>query len=316
MCAKSTPNLICCRAPSATSHSCSGKSTGRWSCIENDLARNPLDLGHAGLLSATRSAPPIACSNACETRLSLLQLHPEFGGINSSVGIARLYLGQFDAALEFDATGNLTRTTDWVASRWYIRQWDNAPSRMLRCNSLTEKFASIDSYGIAAVHAYRGEIDDAFRWLDRAYREHAYGMLVLKTDPLLRNLHGDPRFAALLNRMRLTDPPQRADIQDLRFSIQHLACFTLGAKHGIEKNRHEKGIEQTAEAETVLKLSRKAKAEVAKLLTAQSGRNYYPGEIGYRFEGSRTEAEEDDLFRTSNLVAVGVPEPLRWDEPR
>jgi hypothetical protein len=34
-------------------------------------------------------------------------------------------------------------------------------------------------------------------------------MLVLKTDPLLRKLHGDPRFTALLSRMRLTEPPQR-----------------------------------------------------------------------------------------------------------
>ena len=74
--------------------------------------------------------------------------------------------------------------------------------------ALTDKFASIDSYGIAAVHAYRGEIDDALRWLDRAYRGHVYGMLGLKTDPLLRNLHGDPRFQELLSRMRLTDAPQ------------------------------------------------------------------------------------------------------------
>jgi hypothetical protein len=75
-------------------------------------------------------------------------------------------------------------------------------------HSLTDRFGSIDAYRIAAVHAYRGEIDDAFRWLDRAYRGHVYGMLGLKTDRLLRNLHGDPRFQALLSRMRLTDPPQ------------------------------------------------------------------------------------------------------------
>jgi hypothetical protein len=55
------------------------------------------------------------------------------------------------------------------------------------------------------VHAYRGEIDDAFRWLDRAYRAHDTNMLGLKTDPLLRNLKNDPRLQAILVRMRLTD---------------------------------------------------------------------------------------------------------------
>jgi hypothetical protein len=75
-------------------------------------------------------------------------------------------------------------------------------------NSLTDKFASIDAYGIAAVHAYRGEIDEAFRWLDRAYRGHLNGMVDLKKGPLLPNLRGDPRFQALMSRMRLIDPPQ------------------------------------------------------------------------------------------------------------
>src|SRR5204863_9655800 len=74
--------------------------------------------------------------------------------------------------------------------------------------SLTDAFASIDGYGIAMVHAYRGEIDDAFRWLDRAYQRHEYGMVGLKTDPLLRNLQRDPRLQALLRRMGLLDSRQ------------------------------------------------------------------------------------------------------------
>jgi hypothetical protein len=70
-------------------------------------------------------------------------------------------------------------------------------------NSLTEKFASTDAYGIAEVHAYRGEIDDAFSWLDRAYQQHNPEVPSLKADPLLRTLHRDPRFQAMLTRMGL-----------------------------------------------------------------------------------------------------------------
>jgi len=175
--------------------------------FENDLARNPLDPDSLDSLGSALCAAD-RLQQCLETRLSLLQLHPEFGGVNSSVGLARLYIGQFDTALEFmhREPDEDNRLGGLALVYWAMGRRNESDAAL---HSLKEKFASIDSYGIAAVHAYRGEIDDAFQWLDRAYRGHAYGMLVLKTDPLLRNLRGDPRFAALLTRMRLTDPPQR-----------------------------------------------------------------------------------------------------------
>jgi hypothetical protein len=33
------------------------------------------------------------------------------------------------------------------------------------------------------------------RWLDRAYTEREVGFAFVKVEPLLRNLHGDPRWA-------------------------------------------------------------------------------------------------------------------------
>jgi hypothetical protein len=78
--------------------------------------------------------------------------------------------------------------------------------------SLTNKYASSDPYGIACAHAYRGEIDAAFQWLERAYGEHDHAMALLKTDPLLTNLRGDSRLIELVNRMKLSaevPPPSR-----------------------------------------------------------------------------------------------------------
>jgi TolB-like protein len=173
---------------------------------EDDLARNPLDPNALDSLSTALCAAN-RLQQCLLTRLSLLQLHPEFGGVNSSVGIARLYLGQFAEALQVMLR---EPNEDYRLSGLAIVYW--AMGQRIESNaalhSLTDRFASTDAYGIAAVHAYRGEIDDAFRWLDRAYQGHVYGMLSVKADPLLRNLHGDPRFQAMLIRMRLADPPQ------------------------------------------------------------------------------------------------------------
>jgi serine/threonine protein kinase len=176
---------------------------------EQDLARNPLDPNALDSLSTALCAAN-RLQQCLLTRLSLLQLHPEFGGVNSSVGIARLYLGQFAEALQvmLREPNEDYRLSGLAIVYWAMGQRSESNAAL---HSLTDRFASTDAYGIAAVHAYRREIDDAFRWLDRAYRGHAYGMLSLKTDPLLRNLHGDPRFQALLSRMRLQ--PEGTDAQ-------------------------------------------------------------------------------------------------------
>jgi len=164
--------------------------------------RNPLDPNTLDSLGVALCASN-RLQQCLETRLKVLHLHPEFDGVNSSIGMARLYLGQFAAAL---AAMQREPNEDYRLRGFAIAYsaLDRPTESDAALNSLTGKFAATDAYGIAEVHAYRGELDDALRWLDRAYRQHDAGMLYLKTDPLLRNLHGDPRFQALLTRMRLT----------------------------------------------------------------------------------------------------------------
>ena len=58
---------------------------------------------------------------------------------------------------------------------------------------------------MAQAYAFRGQRDEAFHWLDRAFEQRDGGLAELKYDPLMRELHADPRWAALLNRMGL--PP-------------------------------------------------------------------------------------------------------------
>jgi serine/threonine protein kinase/TolB-like protein/Tfp pilus assembly protein PilF len=58
---------------------------------------------------------------------------------------------------------------------------------------------------IAEIYAFRGEIDRAFEWLERAYVQRDGGLSEIKGDPLLKNLERDPRYAAFLKKMRLAD---------------------------------------------------------------------------------------------------------------
>jgi len=59
------------------------------------------------------------------------------------------------------------------------------------------------AYQIAQAYAYRGEPDEAFAWLDRAYRQHDPGLVWLKTDLKMTSLRADPRYKAMLERLHL-----------------------------------------------------------------------------------------------------------------
>ena len=61
------------------------------------------------------------------------------------------------------------------------------------------------AYQIAQVYAYRGEVDQAFEWLNRAYIQHDPGLMWFKTDLKLTSLRSDPRHAKLL---KLLDLPE------------------------------------------------------------------------------------------------------------
>jgi TolB-like protein/cytochrome c-type biogenesis protein CcmH/NrfG len=59
------------------------------------------------------------------------------------------------------------------------------------------------AYQIAEVYAFRNQSDKAFEWLDRAYAQRDAGLISTKVNPLLKNLHNDPRFTALLKKLNL-----------------------------------------------------------------------------------------------------------------
>jgi len=70
-------------------------------------------------------------------------------------------------------------------------------------DEMIARFGYNGAYQIAEVHAWRGEKDRAIEWLERARAQRDGGLVLLKTDLLLRKLHGDPRYAALLNKIHL-----------------------------------------------------------------------------------------------------------------
>jgi TolB-like protein/thioredoxin-like negative regulator of GroEL len=70
-------------------------------------------------------------------------------------------------------------------------------------DELIARNAATDAYQIAAVYAARRENDRAFEWLDRAFDQRDPGLWSTLTDPLLNDLHQDPRWQPFLRRLNL-----------------------------------------------------------------------------------------------------------------
>ena len=59
----------------------------------------------------------------------------------------------------------------------------------------------VPAYFVGRIYAALGERDEAFRWLEAAYRERGEWLVLLKVDPRFDSLRPDPRFQDLLRRM-------------------------------------------------------------------------------------------------------------------
>ena len=79
-------------------------------------------------------------------------------------------------------------------------------ARAIRVVSQLKEF-SVHSYVpaiyIALIYTGLHDMDHAFEWLNKAYDERCEYLVYLATEPLAEPLRGDPRFAQLLQRLRL-----------------------------------------------------------------------------------------------------------------
>jgi serine/threonine-protein kinase len=88
---------------------------------------------------------------------------------------------------------------------------DHAQARRL-LNHLCDGSAHADrlAFHIAMAQAGLGDVDEAFRWLERGFADRAAFMDGVRVTPAFDVLHGDPRWASLLGRMGLRwhhEPP-------------------------------------------------------------------------------------------------------------
>jgi len=129
-----------------------------------------------------------------------LDLAPNAGITHYILSCARLLQGRADDALD-EAEREPVRYLRLLCVALAQHTRGDAVASDAALRRLTDEGGSAVSFQIAAAHAWRGEVDAAFAWLERAYRERDPGLGESVAYPLLRALHGDPRWIALMQKM-------------------------------------------------------------------------------------------------------------------
>jgi len=131
-----------------------------------------------------------------------MALQPDYTGGHCNLGMVLLARGQPDLALD-----EMQRESDPAARAACVpfAYWSSGRRAQAdaAAKELADRYADLYAYNIAQLYAFEGKTDPAFEWLDRAYRQRDLGLTMIKVDSLVRGLRGDPRFGALLAKMRL-----------------------------------------------------------------------------------------------------------------
>jgi hypothetical protein len=65
---------------------------------------------------------------------------------------------------------------------------------------------------IAIAHLGLDQLDDTFRWLDKAFEERSFWLISLNVEPKFDSVRQDPRFVAMHRRLGLPEvtPPENS----------------------------------------------------------------------------------------------------------
>jgi len=119
----------------------------------------------------------------------------------SQMGMHKEALAEFEKAI--NASGDSTLMKAEYASALALAG-DTARADAQLNNLLdTSKQKYVSAYHSAAIYVGLKDKDQAFVWLNKAFQDRADWMVNLKVDPRFESLHSDPRFAELVQRMKL-----------------------------------------------------------------------------------------------------------------
>jgi len=142
---------------------------------------------------------------AIENFRKAIQLDPSFVPGHNWLGIAYEAKGMYEDAISEYQTSRALGDAWWYLALLGVAQAasGNKSEALKLLGELNElsKRSYVSPYSIAAIYAALGEKDQAFEWLEKAYKERSGGFVFIKVYPWFDSLRSDPRFQDLMRRV-------------------------------------------------------------------------------------------------------------------
>jgi adenylate cyclase len=189
-------------------HSLAPFALGHWDAALRDLntsvALDPfLPATHLLLGSSQLGAGHLSEAEAAFNRA--LDIAPDYALAHSLLAQALLFKGEKQAALtQIDLEP--VETARWAGRAAIYRALSrkaDSDAALKRLTALTSEPSS--AFFIACAHAYRGERDAAFIWLDRAFTQKDSDLYHIKSVLYFNSIREDPRYKAFLRKMDLPE---------------------------------------------------------------------------------------------------------------
>ncbi|MEP6692123.1 MAG: protein kinase [Gemmatimonadaceae bacterium] len=177
--------------------------------VQKSVSLDPLSsLFHTGLGDAYYFARDY--EKSAFLYLMSIELDPRFDGAHTDRARALEALGRFDEARAEYETGR--RLAGAAAGATFGLGHLEAASgnetearRILGELTAARATRVVSAWGIAALHASLGDVDDAYDWLETAIGEKASGLILLRVHPRLDPIRTDARYWPMVERVGLGD---------------------------------------------------------------------------------------------------------------
>jgi tetratricopeptide (TPR) repeat protein len=181
-----------------------GRQTDALQLFHEALLQDPLNKFASESIAATNYRLGRFAEAEAAARQAI-ELWPAAIGGNARLASVLLARGDRDAALaEVEREPDQgARACARVRTYWLLGRKADSDAALGDCDGAAENWP----YAVATVHAVRGEVDQAFRLLERAYQLRDSNLVLqggVMSDVDLRNLRQDPRYKAFLRKMMLT----------------------------------------------------------------------------------------------------------------
>ena len=163
---------------------------------ERVIELEPLSVvAHRALGDSYRVAGRV--EDALDIYTKALELQPDTARVNGRIARIALASGDFEMA----ATHIAREPVEWVRDMYAIMvnsKGQDSEAFQAAAVAYGEKYGLSNSFQLAELYAFVGDLDNAFKWLEKSHEVRDPGLPWLQTSEFLISAHDDPRWPRML----------------------------------------------------------------------------------------------------------------------